>query len=159
MDIARPELKRQKRRRQILWGSIAIVVLIGVTVGISRLKPAAPTVDRSTIWTDSVKRGSMLRQVRGLGTLDRKSTRLNSSHANIYSLPLHDALPIYLAAEASRPDCRSQHHLDRQREAGLHASPSARSGYPRSEEHTSELQSRQYLLSSPTRRSSDLSRG
>ena len=69
MDIARPELKRQKRRRQILWVSIAVVVLIGVTVGISRLKPAAPTVDRSTIWTDTVKRGSMLRQVRGLGTL------------------------------------------------------------------------------------------
>ena len=69
MDIARPELKRQKRRRQILWASIALVVLIGVTVGISRLKPAAPTVDRSTIWTDTVKRGSMLRQVRGLGTL------------------------------------------------------------------------------------------
>jgi HlyD family secretion protein len=69
MDIARPELKRQKRRRQIVWVSIAVVVLIGVTVGISRLKPAAPTVDRSTIWTDSVKRGSMLRQVRGLGTL------------------------------------------------------------------------------------------
>ena len=69
MDIARPELKRQKRRRQILWVSIAIVILVGVTVGISRLKPAAPTVDRSTIWTDTVKRGSMLRQVRGLGTL------------------------------------------------------------------------------------------
>ena len=69
MDIARPELKRQKRRRQILWASIAVVVLIGATVGISRLKPATPTVDRSTIWTDSVKRGSMLRQVRGLGTL------------------------------------------------------------------------------------------
>jgi hypothetical protein len=45
MDIARPELKRQKRRRQILWGSIAIVVLIGVTVGISRLiaAPFGPT--------------------------------------------------------------------------------------------------------------------
>ena len=69
MDIARPELKRQKRRRQIIWVSIAVVVLIGVTVGISRLKPASPTVDRSTIWTDTVKRGSMLRQVRGLGTL------------------------------------------------------------------------------------------
>ena len=69
MDIARPELKRQKRRRQIIWVSIAVVVLIGVTVGITRLKPAAPTVDRSTIWTDTVKRGSMLRQVRGLGTL------------------------------------------------------------------------------------------
>ena len=69
MDIARPELKRQKRRRQILWSIAALVVLVVVTVGISRLKPAAPTVDRSTIWTDTVKRGSMLRQVRGLGSL------------------------------------------------------------------------------------------
>ena len=69
MDIARPEIKRQKRRRQILWSVAALVVLVGVTVGISRLKPAAPTVDRSTIWTDTVKRGSMLRQVRGLGSL------------------------------------------------------------------------------------------
>jgi HlyD family secretion protein len=69
MDIARPEIKRQKRRRQIIWVSVALVVLVGVTVGVSRLKPAAPTVDRSTIWTDSVKRGSMLRQVRGLGSL------------------------------------------------------------------------------------------
>ncbi len=69
MDIARPELKRQKRRRQIIWSVAALIVLVGVTVGISRLKPAAPTVDRSTIWTDTVKRGSMLRQVRGLGSL------------------------------------------------------------------------------------------
>jgi HlyD family secretion protein len=69
MDIARPEIKRQKRRRQIIWSAVALVVLVVVTVGISRLKPAAPTVDRSTIWTDSVKRGSMLRQVRGLGSL------------------------------------------------------------------------------------------
>ena len=69
MDIARPELKRQKRRRQIIWSIAALVVLVGVTVGISRLKPAAPTVDRSTIWTDTVKRGPMLRQVRGLGSL------------------------------------------------------------------------------------------
>src|SRR5271170_7968535 len=69
MDIARPELKRQKRRRQIIWSVAALVVLVGVTVGISRLKPAAPTVDRSTVWTDTVKHGSMLRQVRGLGSL------------------------------------------------------------------------------------------
>jgi len=69
MDIARPELKRQKRRRQIIWSVVALIVLVGVTVGISRLKPAAPTVDRSTVWTDTVKRGSMLRQVRGLGSL------------------------------------------------------------------------------------------
>jgi HlyD family secretion protein len=69
MDIARPELKRKKRRRQILWLSAAVVVLVGATLGVSRLKPAAPSVERGTVWTDTVKRGPMLRQVRGLGTL------------------------------------------------------------------------------------------
>ncbi len=69
MDIARPELKRRKRRRQIIWTVVGLVVLGGISLGISRLKPAAPTVDRSTVWTDTVKRGSMLRQVRGLGSL------------------------------------------------------------------------------------------
>ena len=71
MDIARPEIKRQrKRRRQIIWTIVkAEAVLGGISLGISRLKPAAPTVDRSTVWTDTVKRGSMLRQVRGLGSL------------------------------------------------------------------------------------------
>lgn len=69
MDIARPEFKQQKRRRQIIWSAIAIVCLAAVSVGISRLKPAAPDVERSTVWTDTVKRGSMLRQVRGLGSL------------------------------------------------------------------------------------------
>ena len=69
MDIARPEFKRQKRRRQIIWSAAGIIVLAGVTIGVSRLKPAAPEVERSTVWTDSVKRGDMLRQVRGLGSL------------------------------------------------------------------------------------------
>jgi HlyD family secretion protein len=69
VDIARPEFKKQKRRRQIIWAAIGIVCLGLVTVGVSRLKPAAPEVERSTVWTDSVKRGDMLRQVRGLGSL------------------------------------------------------------------------------------------
>jgi multidrug resistance efflux pump len=69
MDIARPEFKQQKRRRQIAWVLAGIVLLIGLTIGVSRLKPAAPEVERSTVWTDTVKRGAMLRQVRGLGTL------------------------------------------------------------------------------------------
>src|SRR5438477_3988961 len=69
MDIARPEFKKQKRRRQVIWASMGLVCLGGVTVGVSRLKPAAPEVERSTVWTDTVKRGSMLRQVRGLGSL------------------------------------------------------------------------------------------
>jgi HlyD family secretion protein len=69
MDIARPELKRKKRRRQILLLSAAVAVVAAATVGVSRLKPAAPSVERGTVWTDTVKRGPMLRQVRGLGTL------------------------------------------------------------------------------------------
>ncbi len=69
MDIARPEFKQQKRRRQIIWTVIAVVCVAAVTVAVSRLKPAVPEVERSTVWTDTVKRGSMLRQVRGLGSL------------------------------------------------------------------------------------------
>jgi len=69
MDIARPEFKLQKRRKQILWAGIGLVCLIAVTIGVTRLKPAAPEVERSTVWTDTVKRGSMLRQVRGIGSL------------------------------------------------------------------------------------------
>src|SRR5712691_4417126 len=69
MDIARPDIKRQKRRRQIIGLSVGSLLLIAATVGISRLKPAAPEVERSTVWTDTVKRGPMLRQVRGLGSL------------------------------------------------------------------------------------------
>jgi hypothetical protein len=69
MDIARPEFKAQKRRRQIAVGAAAVVVVAAITVGVFRLRPAAPTVERGTVWTDSVKRGSMLRQVRGIGSL------------------------------------------------------------------------------------------
>jgi HlyD family secretion protein len=69
MDIARPEFKQRKRRRQIaLIGGIVVVVAI-LTAAVYRLKPAAPTVERGTVWTDAVKRGSMLRQVRGIGSL------------------------------------------------------------------------------------------
>jgi HlyD family secretion protein len=69
MDIARPEFKKQKRRKQIIVGAVAFVMLAAATYGVSRLKPAAPSVERSTVWTDTVKRGPMLRQVRGLGSL------------------------------------------------------------------------------------------
>jgi HlyD family secretion protein len=69
MDISRPDITRQKRRRRIIYIGIGIVFLVLVTMGLSRLKPAAPSVERSTVWIDTVKRGSVLRQVRGLGTL------------------------------------------------------------------------------------------
>src|SRR5262252_8927482 len=88
---------------------------------------------------------------------DRKSTRLNSSHTEIYTLSLHDALPISVAnammvallvrgthGNPQAPAARDDRHLVRR--VGL-----------RSEEHTSELQSHRDLHSFPTRRSSDLS--
>src|SRR6202522_952787 len=69
MDIARPEFKTQKRRRQTMIATAAILGVVAVSVGVSRLKPAAPTVERGTVWTDAVKRGPLLRQVRGVGAL------------------------------------------------------------------------------------------
>jgi len=69
MDIARPEFKTQKRRRQLFILAAVILGVAAVSLGVSRLKPAAPTVERGTVWTDTVKHGPMLRQVRGLGTL------------------------------------------------------------------------------------------
>jgi len=70
MDIARPDIKQKKKRQLFVWAGVAVVVLAGAAVAVSRLKPAAPTQDRSAIWTDTVKRGPMIRQVRGsTGTL------------------------------------------------------------------------------------------
>jgi HlyD family secretion protein len=69
MDIQRPSNARAKKIRRIGYGTIAVILIAGVTVGLSRLRPAAPTVDAATIWPDTVKRGPMLREVRGLGTL------------------------------------------------------------------------------------------
>ena len=69
MDIARPEFKLQQRRRQIVLFGVGAVVVAAVSIGVMRLKPAAPSVERGTVWTDVVKRGSMLRQVRGPGSL------------------------------------------------------------------------------------------
>jgi len=69
MDIQRPSNARAKKIRRIAYGTVAVILVAGVTLGLSRLRPAAPTVDAATIWPDTVKRGPMLREVRGLGTL------------------------------------------------------------------------------------------
>jgi HlyD family secretion protein len=69
MDIQRPSNARAKKIRRITYGTVALLLLAGVTYGLSKLRPAAPTVDRATIWPDEVKRGPMVREVRGLGTL------------------------------------------------------------------------------------------
>jgi HlyD family secretion protein len=69
MDISRPDIKKKKRRQQIVWAAVAVVVVAAIAFFVTRLKPAAPTVDRATVWTDTVKKGPMLVQVHGPGTL------------------------------------------------------------------------------------------
>jgi HlyD family secretion protein len=74
MDIARPEEKRRKRTRRLIYAGVGLVLAAVITTALARLKPAAPSVDRTTVWTDTVKRGPMLLQVRGLGTLVPETT-------------------------------------------------------------------------------------
>src|SRR5438874_5324447 len=69
MDVPRQGVAAKKRKRRILIISVSAVGLLLATFALSRLKPAAPTVERSSVWIDTVKRGPMVRQVRGLGTL------------------------------------------------------------------------------------------
>jgi HlyD family secretion protein len=70
VDIQRPaSVARNRRIKQIIWAAAGLVAVLVITVALSRLKPAAPTVERATVWVDTVKRGPMVRNVRGLGTL------------------------------------------------------------------------------------------
>lgn len=120
MDIARPDISRQKRRRQIIYIALGIVLLALVTMGLSRLKPAAPTVERSTVWIDTVKRGSVLRQVRGLGTLVPMEGSIQFLPAitegrvdKILALPGAQVKPDTILLEMSNPQL-SQEALDAQ---------------------------------------------
>ncbi len=69
MDKPRPDLAQKRRKRRIALGGASLLAVLLVTLGLSRLAPAAPQVDKGSVWVDTVKRGPMLRQVRGLGTL------------------------------------------------------------------------------------------
>ena len=64
-----PRKKQPKTKRNVALAAAGVLVVGGITFGLSRLKAAAPTVDRSSVWTDTVKRGPMLRQVKGPGNL------------------------------------------------------------------------------------------
>ena len=75
MDIPRPDEARKRRLRRIIYSALGLIAVTGFTVMLSRLEPAAPTVDRATVYMDTVKRGSMLRQVRGPGKLVPENIR------------------------------------------------------------------------------------
>ena len=75
MDIARPSNARKKRLKQAMYAGVGLLAVVLVSVGLSRLKPAAPTVERAVVWPAKVERGPMVRQVRGLGTLTPEDIR------------------------------------------------------------------------------------
>jgi HlyD family secretion protein len=69
MDIQRQGVKKRKLIRRIIAGVVLVGAASAVTFGVSRLQPALPSVEAGTVWPDTVKRGPMLRQVHGLGSL------------------------------------------------------------------------------------------
>ena len=109
MDIARPNVAKEKRRKRIIYAVIAGAVLIAITLGLSQLKPAAPTMERNLVWLGTVKRGPMLRQVRGLGTLVPEEIRWIAARTQgrvdkIILRPGADVEPGTLILELSNPD-------------------------------------------------------
>lgn len=75
MDIERPDLKKKRQQKRILYGGLIAVALVAFTFAIFSLEPAAKSVSRQSIWPGTVERGTMIRQVRGPGTLVPKEVR------------------------------------------------------------------------------------
>ena len=99
MDIQRsPEIAKKKKVKRVVFGVAALLVGVLVTVGLAQLKPAAPTVEAATTWRDSAKRGPMLRQVRGPGTLVPEDIRwvtaaTEATVERIVTLPSANIIP------------------------------------------------------------------
>src|SRR5215204_2627959 len=82
-DIVRdPAILKRKRLRQAGYAAVGVLIVIGVSIALARMEPAAPNVERATVLVDTVKRGSIIRQVRGLGTLVPEDTRWLPSTAD-----------------------------------------------------------------------------
>jgi HlyD family secretion protein len=113
MDIPRPDRKQQKRIRQIAVGTVVAIVLVAVTIVLSRLEPAAPSVDGDTVYTALVQEGEMLRQVRGPGTLVPREIRWIAAQTDgrvdrILVRPGAVVEPDTVLVEMSNPDLMQQ---------------------------------------------------
>jgi HlyD family secretion protein len=113
MDIPRPEAKRKKRIRQAAFGSGAAIVVVLITIFLAQLEPAAPTVDRNTVWPDKVREGEMLRQTRGPGTLVPREIRWIAAQTDgrvdrVVVRPGAVVEPDTVLVEMSNPDLMQQ---------------------------------------------------
>src|SRR5678815_4349534 len=113
-DIARdPAILKRKRLRQAGLAAIGVIIVIGVSIALARMEPAAPTVERATVLVDTVKRGSIIRQHRGLGTLVPEDTRWLPSRTNgrverILLRPGADVEPNTVILELGNPEVEQE---------------------------------------------------
>ena len=116
MDIARPDLLKKRKRRMLMWASAALIVVAALAVVVLRLKPAAPDVERSTIWTDTVKRGDLTIQVRSsTGTLVPREDSIelipaqtDATVVRIRVLPGAKVTPDTILMDLSDPELQQQ---------------------------------------------------
>jgi len=114
MDVKRdPAILKRKQRNRLIGGVIAVAAVIGLTVAVSQLQPAAPTVAASAVYTGTVKRGPMVREVRGAGTLVPEDIRWISTTATgkVEKLVLRagaKVTPGTVILELSNPDLKQQ---------------------------------------------------
>jgi HlyD family secretion protein len=114
MDVPRsPEVLRQKKRRRLIYGIAGAAAVLLVTLGLARLKPAARSVERTSVWIDAVKRGPMLRQVRGLGTLVPEEIRWIPAQTpgrveRLVTLPGSEVKADTIVLELSNPEVELQ---------------------------------------------------
>src|SRR5215831_19350406 len=96
MDIPRKDASRKRLIRRIVLGVILLGAVAGTSLALKRLKPAAPSVDLSVVWRDTVKRGPMTREVRGLGTLVPEETMLipATTEGRVKSILLRPGAPV-----------------------------------------------------------------
>ena len=110
MDIKRAP--PSKKKQYIAWGS-GILAIVVVSLGISKLKPAAPSVERATLWVDSVRKGELLREVRAAGTLVPEHMRIIAAvtAGRIEQLPVRPGVtvsPGTVLVEMSNTDVQLQ---------------------------------------------------
>ena len=127
VDIVREDIAEKKRKKRILLAAGAATVVLLITLGLSRLKPAAPSVEKGTLWVDTVHRGPMLRQVRGPGSLvvESEGTRILSAGTDarverLVILPGAQVQPGTLLIEMSNTELsRDALDAEQQLKAGL----------------------------------------